>query len=81
MSDKLFSLSKLGDKLKEALIKVRLKIASAPLPFGRGRGRGAATADRYARLRRANRETIKVTTSTPEACVPSGSYRSRYWPQ
>ena len=29
-----FSLSKLGDKLKEALIKVRMKIAFAPLPLG-----------------------------------------------
>jgi hypothetical protein len=32
-------LSKLGDKLKEALIKVRLKIAFAPLPLG-GAGEG-----------------------------------------
>jgi len=31
-----FSLSKLGDKLKEALIKVRMKIAFAPLPFWGG---------------------------------------------
>jgi len=35
-----FSLSKLGDKLKEALIKVRMKIAFAPLPWeGPGEGR------------------------------------------
>jgi len=30
-----------------------------------------AKSDRYARLRRAIQETIDVTTSTPEACVPT----------
>jgi hypothetical protein len=40
--------SKLGDKPKEALIRVRLKNSICSPPFGRGWGRGAATAKRKA---------------------------------
>jgi hypothetical protein len=39
----------MSDKLQEALIKVRLKIACSP-PFGRGWGRGAATGKRKVKL-------------------------------